>query len=71
MTKYTDLPANSWNRPAEVRNLTGEFAGDELNAAARPGESTDIPKGVLNTLLEELNHSQALTRKLLKQLASQ
>ena len=71
MRRLTDLPANSWNRPAEDRNMPGEFAGPALNDAATSGaDSAPIPSNVLNTLMQELEHSQALTRRLLKQLAA-
>jgi hypothetical protein len=71
MSKITNLPANSWNRPAEDRNMPGEYAGPALNAAATSGDdSAPIPSNVLSPLLQELEHSQALTRRLLKQLTS-
>jgi len=70
MPKLTDLPSNSWNRPHEERNMPGEFAGPALNAAADGAASAPIPSNVLNTLMQELEHSQALTRRLLKQLAA-
>jgi hypothetical protein len=71
MPKITNLPANSWKRPVEDRNMPGEYAGPALNAAATSGDdSSPIPSNVLNTLMQELEHSQALTRRLLKQLVA-
>ena len=72
MSAITNLPSNSWNRPAEDRNMPGEYAGPALNDAATSGAGNgSIPSNVLHTLLKELEHSQALNRQLLKQLTKQ
>jgi hypothetical protein len=69
MSQITDLPSNGWNRPAEDRSMPGEYAGPALNDAATSGaDNSSIPSNVLHTLLQELEHSQALNRRLLKQL---
>lgn len=69
-TTPVDLSANSWSRPKEDRNLPGELATDALNSAAAGDSGAPVQKDALSMLLAELDHSQALTRKLLKQLAS-
>ena len=74
MSRITDLPSNSWNRPETGANVApGESAGHELNEAAREDDDMgELPgKNIMSVVLKELEHSQALNRQLLKQLTKQ